>query len=313
MSSKPTARVLRIELRTARAFAQDDPLAVSLLRLMAATNDVRQLRRLITECGPGTLGRADELVQSGELLYYVRLFLGHLYEAGKIFGGFDPGQIARISKALEGKNETNALTRVRGIFADVSETGFYKGILAGVRNLAAFHYKDATFRDGAAQMTKDAELVIAKWAGFSRYAVTDSILEQRVLAIVGGTRAALDDAVHRALELAEDLEAVVSAVARHCVEERPGVLVRPAAEENVSIPPHSRRRRSGVKKTRREQPVLRRGPQSENDSGCQGMSDLLIQRLGRAVLGQAHTLWPSIWATAARVEICRLDAPCPPS
>lgn len=229
MSPDPMVQVMLVRIRTPQAFPAADSISIPLLRLMAATNDVRQLQLLLLVTRDPAVplaGRAEQVVQNGELLYYIRLFLGHLYEAGKAFRGLDDAQGAWVTQACDGHAETNtALARVRVVFGDTTPQGFYQGTLGGVRNLAAFHYKDATFQDGLSQLTEDTELVVAEWAGFSRYGVTDAILERKVIAVAGGTTRAFQTAVAAALELATALETVVSALARAMVAARPQAIV----------------------------------------------------------------------------------------
>lgn len=264
MSSDPgdsTVRVIRVLVRTAQAFPPTDPISVPLLRLMAATNDVRQLQVLLAvarDPAASPAGRAEQVVHEGELLYYIRLFFGHLYEAGRAFRGLDDAQSVWVTRACGGGAQgKTALGRVRAVFADTTSQGFYQGTLGAVRNLVAFHYKDATFQEGLSELAVDAELVVAEWAGFSRYGVTDAILKRKVVEAVGGTKGALQAAVAKALGLASALETVVATLARAMLDTRALAIVG-QYDETLPVPDllqaeaRARRVARGLQDRRRE-------------------------------------------------------------
>lgn len=246
MKEEPTISAHILRLKTTAALPPSDPLSVPLLRLMAATNDVRQLQKLVlvtrdpNDPASPKPPQAAYFVQSGELLYFIRLLFGHLYEAGIIFRGIDQDHAATVTKLVAAtKRGKQALLQVREVFGDTSNAGFYKAVLGPVRTLAAFHYKDATFREGLQKLvkdTKDTALVLAEWAGFSRYAITDLVLEGRVVEAAGGTREALDAALGRAIALADALDTVVGELARLILESRPAGAAELGPAETMSIP-----------------------------------------------------------------------------
>lgn len=238
MTAEPRARVVRLRLKTQAAFPVSDDLSIPLLRLMAATNDTRQLQKLVLSTRDPARppqGRSEALVQNGELLYYVRLFFGHLYEAGKAFRELDDRHRARVDVMLASDTRSQAaLATLRAVFWDRTPQGFDNGVLAPIRNLSAF-YKDDTFRNGVATLQEDTELVVAEWVGFSRHAITDAILERRVIQAAGATPAAFDASLRRALELAEALETTVQALVGEFLRQRPATWSE-VPPESVPIP-----------------------------------------------------------------------------
>jgi hypothetical protein len=133
VTAEPRARVVRIRLKTQAAFPVSDDLSVPLLRLMAATNDTRQLQKLVLSTRDPARppqGRSEALVQNGELLYYVRLFFGHLYEAGKAFRELDDRHRGRVDAMLASdKRAQAALATLRTVFRDRAPKGFDNEIL----------------------------------------------------------------------------------------------------------------------------------------------------------------------------------------
>ena len=138
-----------------------------------------------------------------------------------------------------GKEAVEALPLVRKEFGDTDEAGFYKSVLGKVRNLAAFHYKEETFRQGLEKLAAnaaEASLVIAESAGFNRYSIADAVLDGRVVEAAGGTPNGVDDALGRAVDLSRALDRVVSDLGSALIQSRPGA-VEVGPEESIAIPP----------------------------------------------------------------------------
>lgn len=85
------AKALRVTLKLREFFPPGDPLSVPLLTLMAATNDARQLQRLLIVARPAAEGasEANRSILNGEIGYLFRVLAGHLYEAGLMFRKLD--------------------------------------------------------------------------------------------------------------------------------------------------------------------------------------------------------------------------------
>jgi hypothetical protein len=151
---------------------------------MAALNDTRLLQmRIAVLTNPERQppqSPAERLVRTGETGYYGRMFLAHLYEAGQVLGALDAAAKAWVTTtAAQDSRANEALIRVRDAFSGGRKNGYY-AFLGRIRNLAAFHYKDAPFRSGLAVATGDGEIVLAEYAGLNRFSVIDALLDEPI-------------------------------------------------------------------------------------------------------------------------------------
>lgn len=259
MAAEPTVKAHLFRLKTALALPPNDPISVPVLRLMAATNDVRQAQKLALLARDPADPKAPKppaaayFVQSGEVLYLIRMLFGHLYEAGIIFRGIDQHHAGMVTKLVGlDKEAMEALNLVRKEYGDTSDTGFCQAVLGKVRNLAAFHYKDEVFQQGLERLSADVSetvLVIAEGAGFNRYAVADAVLDGRIVEATGGDAAGLDKALGRAVDLSRALDRMVAALASALIMGRAGA-VQVGPEESIPVPPaleEARQRLAGQK------------------------------------------------------------------
>jgi len=198
------APVLTITFTTGTVFPSTDGFAVALSRLLAATNDVILLQKLtiISRAQAGAATGPDKRILNNETGYFVRMLFGHLYEAGISFRGLDENHQARIDAIVTSDDQAKeALSFLRKVYGDVSDSGFYKTVLGCVRNLAGFHYKEATFIQGLEALKEaDSTIVISEHIGFSRYVVSDVIMTAKVIECVGG-----EEQFQRAVGIAHEL------------------------------------------------------------------------------------------------------------
>jgi hypothetical protein len=183
---------------------------------MAATNDVRHLQKLL-------LAQMDEepstnvarLTREGELGYLLRMFFGHLHEAGIAFRNLDTECKRRVDELIaRDRTAKNLFSQLRSIYNDTSTKGLRKALVT-IRNLA-FHYDGNEFADSLQLNWSEAKLVIAAMGGMSRYCFTDQILMRRTVEGVGGIEnfqsTMVGDAIKLAGTLAQAVDHLLNAV-----------------------------------------------------------------------------------------------------
>src|SRR5262249_18633578 len=179
---------------------------------------------------------SEKLTQNGEAGYCGRMFLGHLYEAGNAFRSLESTAPTWITKAAAGDAQAvAALERLREVFNTPKKGGF-RGFLYRIRNNAVFHYDEAPFRDALDATNGDTELVIGEYAGFSRFAVIDSLMDDPLKKAAQETGIDFAAALGRAIQLGDDLETLVSRLLIEYLEERPDTWQREALE-TLRVPP----------------------------------------------------------------------------
>jgi len=217
---------MKLSFIPSEAFPASDPTSLPLLRLMAATNDALliQKRTIIARAQAAALHGLDRKVLNGELGYYVRMLYGHLYEAGIAFRQLHDTLGAQIDELLKDDEEAKAaLQELRDVYLDSSASGFNTAILNRVRNLAAFHYKEAQFKEGVEAFgTTQAQIILSPHRGIGRYVITDQIMSRSVWDFVGGTKKRLSACLERAIHLADSLGVTVSHLTA-CRFERRGI------------------------------------------------------------------------------------------
>lgn len=192
---------------------------------MAAANDTRQMEKQFHVSAARTArNQLERLIHDGESFYYARIFLGHLYEAGLVFRSFytvDKNWVeSTISSVAAGKEEAQAaLTRLDAAFRGSKKTGFF-GLLSNIRNLAAFHYKQAAFGKALAT-ARDSEVVIASPQGFTRYTVVDALVGAPIREAAKEKGIHLPQAIEHAVQLGWDLETLVWHLLPAYLRERP--------------------------------------------------------------------------------------------
>jgi hypothetical protein len=246
--------VLALSFKLGPALPSTDNFAVALCRLLAATNDVIYLQKvtIIARARADAAEGPDKMIINNETGYCVRMLFGHLYEAGIAFRPLDDGHRDRIDAIIAGDDQAKeALSTLRKTYGDVSDTGFYRKILGCVRNLAGFHYKDATFKEGL-EALKDTEatMIISEHIGFSRYVLSDVITTAKVMECVGG-EANFHKALGEAYGLADALAIGVTHLLKDLFEKQK-IATRDERGE-VHVPPEiaeTRRRVNAERKKR---------------------------------------------------------------
>lgn len=242
--------VLRLEFETEKLLPVADAMSVSLARLMAATNDVILLQKLVI-ISRHRADAANEFERSflnGELGYFVRMLCGHLFEGGIVFRAWDEACRDRINKIIAGDDEAKkAFDFLRGVYGDPSGDSFNKAVLGRIRNLAGFHYKEQTFKEGLEGLKARGELLISGHIGFNRYVLTDEIMTKKVFDIVGG-KSRLNASIGKAFELADALAIAVT----HLLRGRLDTDKIPTRETlgDITIPPEVLATREEIKKGR---------------------------------------------------------------
>ena len=188
MSDRQTS-VGRWRFDTGQLLPTNDSASIPLLRLLAATNDVMLLQKLVVIARD----RADAAndfqkdILSGELGYFIRMLCGHLYEAGIAYRAIEThlrDQIDQLVGASAAARQ--AFGMLRKIYHDQSDGGFEKAVLGPIRNLAGFHYKEKSFLEGLAALKAPGELILSEHIGFTRYVLADDVLTAKTWEIMGG-------------------------------------------------------------------------------------------------------------------------------
>ncbi len=223
------------------ALPESDVRTVPLLRLMAATNDTRLMERLflVTRRPENHIERLVCLAEAG---YYGRMFLAHLYESGEALGALDHVAHAWVTNTAASSAEAQAaLTSLREAFAGEPTAGFY-GFLAWMRTKAAFHYKDASFRDALKTTGRQSgHVILGRYAGASRYIVVDVLMDEVLKKAGKEMMVDYDAALGRAVELGNALERLVAHLLTHYLQERPATW-REEPWETVHWPAALRKR-----------------------------------------------------------------------
>lgn len=205
--------VTHVRFRMADLLPTADPLSVPLLRLMAAANDARQAMKQIIRAERG--GRkpghkAETAVQRGQRMYLEKVLCGHVEEALGAFAALwnHPRTRRRLRKVIVlhrgGREALDLLTR------EIGEHGAYRErFLRPVRNDWAFHYRDSVYRTALAKARKTGEVLVAQGRGFSRYLVTDDLIEVAMHQAAGGTEENYDEAIRIAIQLGDAIGKVV--------------------------------------------------------------------------------------------------------
>jgi hypothetical protein len=201
--------IVRFKLR--EVFPLDDNISVPFLRLMAATNDVRHLQKLVLSLfDKEPTNETEVLVREGELTYFLRMFFGHLYEAGSALRNLDTTSKKRVDTLIANDKEAvDLICRLRAIYNDTSEHSLCKA-LEGVRNLGAFHYPHESFTSSLQEepdktkltLPEEVKLALVNVSGMRRYAVTDVILKKIAIGAAGGGIEDFDEKVSKAISLA---------------------------------------------------------------------------------------------------------------
>ena len=225
-------------------FPPDDLFSLPMLRLMAAVNDVRHLRKLIGGAFDGhdhAIGTSERLVIDGEIGYLQRMLCGHLYEAGIVFRSLEETARGRIDELLNGDEVgLESLAAVRAVYRDEdqSENSYYLRVLGKIRTFAAFHYKQSRFADvlEAAQNAETTVVICGQSVGLGRHTVVDSFATKFVLDLCGGTPDDLGNDLGRAVQLGGALETMLEHMLARLMNARPPGAIVAMEHDEVTVP-----------------------------------------------------------------------------
>ncbi|OAI45829.1 hypothetical protein AYO43_07445 [Nitrospira sp. SCGC AG-212-E16] len=122
----------------AKVFPPDDPLAIDLLRLMAAYNDVRQVAEWMEPPSGTPSGKVGVDIDRMKLGFLYRALFGILHEAFQVFGSMQTPDFKRVAEGMTPDGKA-ALYRLRCAGDDL------RSQLAHSRNKAIFHYEHDEF------------------------------------------------------------------------------------------------------------------------------------------------------------------------
>lgn len=246
------ARVARLQFETERLLPKADPMSIPLLRLLAATNDVILLQKLviIARARSDAAGEFEKDVLNGELGYFIRTLCGHLYEAGNAFRGLDVACKGQIDKLMAADAEAReAFEILRKVYHDRSDTAFDRGVLGPIRNLTGFHYKDQTFAEGREALKATGAIILSEHIGFTRYVLADEMLTKKTWDLLGGAQN-YKEALRKAFELADALAIAVT----HLLKYRLDAAKVPVQETygTLPIPPEIIRTKQQIEAERKK-------------------------------------------------------------
>lgn len=170
---------LYLRVRVRELFPLDDPVVPSLLRLMAAVDDLRTLQMIwLHAASREATTRSERAIIKGETRYLFRLTCATLYEAGLAFQDFrekleQAGRLADVDRlGAEGRVAFHGLANAFQEGFEMSEWG---KILVRLRN-SAFHYEQPkVFRAELADSAEIGDLVAGEIAGASRFPLVDDL------------------------------------------------------------------------------------------------------------------------------------------
>lgn len=244
---KHTVKARRIRFHIDKILPVDDPQSVSLLRLMAANDDVRHLQKLLLSAN-ARVKEANEIERSilnGEILHLFKLLSGHLYEAGNAFRNLEQMRSGLIDSATANDRERQAeLEYLRQVYAVTTKGAFHYAFLKPIRDYVGFHYKEKQLYEALARHNKakdlDGNLIVVEYAGLGRYSVSDHLALSVIQESLGATPANLhqkfSEAMGEALRLAQALFQVVDHLLLHIFMEHQDAIIKQQDGEIVVSP-----------------------------------------------------------------------------
>ena len=226
-----------VKFKREQLFPISDDLSIPLLRLMAATNDVRQLQKLVLDLSAAEPGptHTERLIYQGELNYFVRLFCAHLFEAGNVFRNLDSTCKNQVDTILKNDSEgMELIKKLRTIYNDESMTGL-RETLYKIRNVAASHYEIKGFTDSLTKQPDEALLTLVRFSGMSRYTIADEIQYRIVIDACRGSVKDYEEKVSQAISLAGFLSETVDHLLLALSKEREKAILL-HAQETVRVP-----------------------------------------------------------------------------
>lgn len=121
------------------SFPADDPIAIDLLRLMAAYNDLIALAEWASSDKYLDDDKADKIIRAGRRFLKIRMIASFFYEAMKVLEELEiePDFKTQLVKRLSKKGQ-EALKRLRTVRCGRDPS--IRDLLDRTRNLATFHY-----------------------------------------------------------------------------------------------------------------------------------------------------------------------------
>jgi len=184
-------------------FPISSPASVPFLRLIAATNDVRHLQKLVLSySAKNPANDVESLVREGENTYLIRMLCGHLYEAGNALHHLDGQCKKQVDELIKHDPEAvKLIKKLRHIYSDNSDGGLWKG-LDKMRNQVSFHYPETAFAESLKDHPDDAKFALVQYSGMGRYSATDTIMKTIAIRALGGSREDFQNKVGEAISLA---------------------------------------------------------------------------------------------------------------
>ena len=137
----------------ARVFPPTDPLAIDVLRLLAAENDLRHVDEWIRAHLQIPREELATLVGAGRWFLQLRLCASILHEAMKALSCMEGnGHLATLEKKLNSEG-AQALVSLRRVLGGTNEV---KRLMARVRDKGTYHYDRGQFKKSLAQLLRRA-------------------------------------------------------------------------------------------------------------------------------------------------------------
>ncbi len=186
-----TRGIIRLLAKVRELFPPQDPLVPSLMRVMAAANDLGVLMRLFMHSSSRKAETESERkIIEAENVYLFRITCATVYEAALVFLDFESKvretervQATELVRSLEQRGR-EAFLFLENLFChDIRkfEKTQYGKILVQSRN-HSFHYDTAeNFREALQAHDEVGELLIGQIAGVSRYLLADDLQVQIIL------------------------------------------------------------------------------------------------------------------------------------
>jgi hypothetical protein len=203
--SPPERTILSVivTFKLREVFPISSPVSVPLLRLIAATNDVRHLQKFVLfHSAENPANEVESLVLEGENVYLIRMLCGHLHEAGNALRRLDGLCKRQIDDLIKGDSEAVKLIKtLRHIYNDNSDGGLWKA-LDKMRNQVSFHYPETAFAESLKENPDDAKFALVQYSGMGRYSATDTIMKTTAVRALGGSLEDFQNKVGEAISLA---------------------------------------------------------------------------------------------------------------
>jgi hypothetical protein len=225
---------LIITFKLREVFPVSSPVSVPLLRLMAATNDVRQLQKLVLAYATeNPANDVESLVREGEYVYVIRMFCGHLYEAGNALRHLDNQCKKQVGELIKDDPEgVKLIKNLREIYK--SDSGLWKA-LDRMRNQVSFHYLETAFAESLKEHPDDAKIALVEFSGMGRYSATDTVLKTIAIRALGGSMEDFQHKVGEAIDLAGLLAQTVDCLVSALFEKYETAIFK-KKQETVKVP-----------------------------------------------------------------------------